>query len=113
MTTNQILTLDISRNGHYAMTFDVAGHMRRVDLRAGRVIGPPIDILAPSVGSFGRDDSTVYAATPDGRATVWDFSPDHVRDSACVLAGRNLSRQEWHTYLPWAGPRRATCRQYP
>ena len=54
-----------------------------------------------------------YASTPDGRATVWDLAPDHVRDEACALAGRNLTQEEWHRYLAWAGPRRKSCPQFP
>ena len=59
--------------------------------------------------------ATVYAQAPDpdDRPTVWDLAPDHVRDAACALAGRNLTQQEWDRSLPWAGPRRATCAQFP
>lgn len=28
------------------------------------------------------------------------------------LAGRNLTRQEWHKYLPADEPYRVTCRRY-
>ena len=112
-TTNLITVLAVSPDGHSAVTSDLQGLVQRIDLRAGRTIGPPIPILFPGPAVFGRDDTTIYASTPDGRATVWDFAPDHVRDEACVLAGRNLTQAEWHHYLPWAGPRRATCAQFP
>jgi WD40 repeat protein len=111
-TTNQIVLVVVSPDGHFAVASDFAGHMRRVDLRAGRAIGPPLGVSLPGLGAFGQDNSTVYASSSDNRATVWNFAPDHVRDEACAVAGRNLTQQEWHTYLPWAGPRRATCPQY-
>ena len=43
---------------------------------------------------------------PDGRQLVtsrsnglmfWDLDPDHWEQAACVLAGRNLTRDEWNT----------------
>ena len=112
-TTDGIFLILVSPDGHVAVTSDFGGWMRRIDLRAGRAIGSRIRIENFSVAFFGRDDTTIYAQTPDGRATVWDLAPDHVRDAACALAGRNLTQTEWHRYLPWAGPPRATCAQFP
>jgi hypothetical protein len=103
----------VSPDGHTAVISDPGGSMRLIDLRAGRAIGPPIPIAANSFAVFGRDATTIYAPTPDGKATVWDLAADHVRDKACALAGRNLTQAEWHSYLSWAGPRRKTCPQFP
>jgi hypothetical protein len=40
---------------------------------------------------------------------VWDIDPEHLRAAACVLAGRNLTRTEWDTYVGALGPYRKTC----
>jgi hypothetical protein len=58
---------------------------------------------------------------PDGRAVLangrlgvveWDLDPDRMAEAACELAGRNLSRAEWRTYLG-DQPYRRTCPQFP
>jgi WD40 repeat protein len=112
VTTNLTVSVFVSPDGHTAVITDFGGWMQLVDLRAGRAIGPPIP-TGPLPGVFGRDDMTIYTTTPDGRATVWDLAPNHVRDAACALAGRNLTQAEWDRYLPWAGPRDQTCAQFP
>ena len=37
---------------------------------------------------------------PDGIGPVlWDLHPDHWVTAACAIAGRNLTRDEWGTYI--------------
>jgi len=48
----------------------------------------------------------------DGVA-VWDIEPAHLAAAACRLAGRNLTRTEWDTYLGNVGDYRATCPAFP
>jgi hypothetical protein len=43
---------------------------------------------------------------------VWHPNPKHLQAAACRLAGRNLSRTEWGTYLVELGRYRSTCPQY-
>ena len=43
----------------------------------------------------------------------WDLNPHDWQTAACVLAGRNLSRQEWQTYLANTEPYAKTCPQWP
>jgi hypothetical protein len=113
-TNAPILWINVSPDGRAAVIWDLEGGMRRIDLRSGRPIGPRIRTASPGEPpAFSVDDTTIYAPTPDLEAARWDLAPDHVRDAACALAGRNLTQQEWNRYLPWAGPRHKTCPQYP
>ncbi len=64
--------------------------------------------VSSDVADISDDGTTVYAAD-----LIWDFAPARLRSVACDLAGRNLTAEEWDRYLDWAGPRRATCPQYP
>ncbi len=86
---------------------------RLVDLDAQQAIGPWIPSPPISATAFGPDDSTVYAEAPTGGGEIWNLGPSNLRIAACGLAGRNLTQPEWQEYLSWAGPRRATCPQYP
>ncbi|HEY5886375.1 MAG TPA: hypothetical protein VIT24_01550, partial [Acidimicrobiales bacterium] len=50
-------------------------------------------------------------AQPDGALVEIALDPDAWMDQACLAAGRNLSLEEWDTYV--GGPPRATCPQWP
>ena len=64
---------------------------------------------------------TGLAFSPDGRWLIsggwdhtiryWDMNIDKVLVTACKLAGRNMSRDEWSQYL--SSPYRITCPQWP
>ena len=108
---NQLL---VSADGH---TLVVRGGDRTVslyDLTARERIGQPIVI--------GPEDANYASLRPDGQAMavgggsrgiqIWDLDPDHWAAAACQLAGRNLTQEEWTTYLSWAGPYHATCSGY-
>jgi len=49
----------------------------------------------------------VLASTADGEAVVWDLRPTSLRDVICRVANRNLSRDEWSTFV--GGTYRRTC----
>jgi WD40 repeat protein/serine/threonine protein kinase len=63
------------------------------------------------------------AFSPDGRflavggletlAMLWDMDVGTWRARACQIAGRNLTGEEWRTYLPPGTPYRSTCPQWP
>jgi WD40 repeat protein len=82
-----------------------------IDLDAQTPIGPIFPYPAFSLAGFSGNE--VNAPSPAGTDEVWNCAPAHVRSVACELAGRNLTEQEWQKYLSWAGPRHATCAQYP
>jgi hypothetical protein len=85
---------------------------RLIDLAAQQPVGPWIPDLQPSLPVLGTNGA-VYTQALTGGGEVWDLDVAHLRSVACTLAGRNLTQQEWQQYLSWAGPRRATCPQYP
>jgi hypothetical protein len=47
-----------------------------------------------------------------GDPIVWTVDPPVWIQDACAVAGRNLTRAEWHQYLP-DRPYRATCPNWP
>ena len=46
--------------------------------------------------------------SPDG-VLLWDLDPAHHAEAACRLAGRDLTRAEWTTYLGDVDPYEETC----
>ena len=86
------------------------GTLRIIDVPARTQLGEPIEV---GVGADRR-----IALRPDGRElamstgsglSFWDLRVSRWRTEACRLAGRNLTRGEWSSYLSATGEYRRTC----
>ena len=61
--------------------------------------------------------------TPDGRHLAanglflklnhWDVDPDTWQEQACLAAGRNLTADEWRSFIGVDEPYQATCPRWP
>ena len=85
-----------------ATLFDLAGGVRLGD--AIRSAGG--DGFAASLSPDGRE---LAVALADG-LQLWDLDPAAQAEAACRIAGRDLTREEWDTYLGAIAPYRSTCR---
>ena len=80
------------------------------DLKTFERIGEPMHVAAELPTGDVRGDGKEMAIAGKGLGTsIWDLDPGHWATAACGLAGRNLTQQEWDTYLSWAGSYRETC----
>jgi WD40 repeat protein/DNA-binding SARP family transcriptional activator len=61
-----------------------------------------------AVSPFFGADGQVLLASYDGRVYQWDTDFDHTIESACQMAGRNLTPSEWEAALPDL-PYQETC----
>ena len=91
------------------------GSVSIYDFASRTRLGDAIDMnLNQGVRTALRADGAVVAIeTPraDG-IELWDLDPARWVAAACALAGRNLTREEWDTYLGGLGPYEATCPDY-
>jgi WD40 repeat protein len=78
-------------------------------LDRGKALGPPLHTgsLPMGVPGFLSDGRQIVTGQFD-RMMSWDLDPDTWQATACALAGRDLSRQEWTAFLP-DEPYRRTC----
>ena len=58
-------------------------------------------------GLVWTDRGRVLASSANGEALVWDLRPVSLRDVICRVANRNLTRDEWSTFV--GGTYRLTC----
>lgn len=79
---------------------DRQGQGRRLFADSWAFTGQRIDTL-----SF--DGTTLHTVTGD-RRQVLDLAPDRLAATVCRRVGRDITAQEWHTYVPDA-PYRSLC----
>jgi WD40 repeat protein len=75
-----------------------------VGLWEGRT-GAPLSMVVPARSDVFAspvvlpDGNTVLIASQDGTISTWDTTVQHSLETACRIAGRNLTRDEWHDVL--------------
>lgn len=84
--------------------------MRLYDVATQAPLGPVVE-LGPGTSSDILPDSTSMLVQREGSMVDLGFDPDDWLTQACLAAGRNLTVEEWATYL--GGTPRATCPQWP
>jgi WD40 repeat protein len=99
--------LTLSHDGKVLMAESQDRTVSIYDTASRTRLGDPIPWV--SRASLRPDGAAVAVGTGDGIA-IWDINPQHLAATACRLAGRNLTRAEWATYLAALGPYRPTCR---
>ncbi|WP_457254517.1 nSTAND1 domain-containing NTPase [Pedococcus sp. P5_B7] len=75
------------------------GHLSYWDGRTGTYLGSATVGVAGDP-SFSADGKRLLFAGADGSVRSWDLDPRSWVAAACRLAGRPLTEQEWHNYLP-------------
>jgi hypothetical protein len=58
--------------------------------------------------AFSPDGSHLFAVSTRGQGVRLDASPEAWKRHACLVAGRDLTRQEWEDVLP-ERPYQAVC----
>ena len=59
-------------------------------------------------GVVRPDGLEMALSMPEG-VVVWDIDPEHQFEFACRIAGRDLTENEWRTYLAALGEPQSTC----
>jgi len=60
---------------------------------------------------FIEGGARILLATGNAATYTWLFAPDGIQPALCRAAGRNLTSEEWSTYLP-GRPYEKTCSQF-
>lgn len=109
------LFMHVSADGSLLHVVDRSNHNTLVDVAARAPVGdrfvlaPPAQVQSAALDPNGE---FIVLGRDDGVET-WDLAPERWREVACRAAGRNLTREEWDTYLPNAGGYRRTCPEWP
>jgi YD repeat-containing protein len=109
-----VIDVAYSSSGHTLATASLDGTVILYDVASRQAIGDPLNAGYGIVAdvSYTPDGRTLAAAYGQGQIVLWDINPDAWQPRACALAGRNLTRDEWHQYLG-SRPYHKTCPQWP
>jgi WD40 repeat protein len=76
------------------------GHLSYWDGRRGDRLGTATVDEADGGPAFSKDNKRLLFAGFHGSVRTWDLDPTSWTKAACRLAGRAMTGQEWHNYLP-------------
>lgn len=107
--TGRVASVAFSRDGKILATGGADGDIRLWDVDTHELLGtfqtPQQEIKAIA---FRSDGEALASVEHDDSITFWSVAPDDWIKEACHLANRNLTQQEWNTYIG-SRPYRKTC----
>lgn len=88
--------------------------LRLWDVATRQALGEDLAMYVGPISSvaFSPEGRLFVTGGPDGALRVWDASYTAWAAHACALAGHNLARREWETWLP-KRTYRCTCPTLP
>jgi DNA-binding SARP family transcriptional activator/outer membrane protein assembly factor BamB len=100
----------LSRDARTLLVMAADGTALLYDAPTGTRIGDPLRTDARTLGlAVLRPDGMEMAVSMPAGVVLWDLDPEHQFDDACRLAGRDLTDDEWNTYLGDLGDPQSTC----
>ena len=100
-------------DGRFLVVTGADGTMALYDVARRQRMGDPIDVGTVMVDLRPDGLEIAVASVDNPGVTLWSLDPETLIDSACRIAGRNLSPTEWDTYIGDLAPYHATCPEYP
>jgi len=112
--------LAVSGDGNRLITIGGDDEIRLYDVATRLQIGVELPYMTHGPtnnlvqhGLALRPDGRQAAFVAPGGIAIWDLDPNHWVDAACQLASRNLTREEWATYVGDLADYHATCPDLP
>ena len=108
--TSRITFPEFTPDGRTLMTAAADGTVVLWDVETGKVIGSPVELEPDAFTSaaLSPDGSRLFAITTGNVGLSLDLSAEAWKRHACVVAGRELTEEEWDQALP-GRPFQAVC----
>ena len=107
-------SLQLSADGRRLLVTAPDQSVQLLDVATRTRLGDALTSRAPdgTTGGWLRPDGLAVVVNGDAGIVEWSLDPERLLQAACTLAGRNLTRTEWATYVgdvPYA----RTCPDQP
>ncbi len=110
MPGRRISTIEFSDDGDLFLVGGDGNGSVVFDTGSGLRVAGPLTSDSPYPWPAAlRPDGRELAVTTSSGIDVWSLDPETLRDAACASAGRDLTAEEWETYLAPLGEWRSTC----
>ena len=97
----RVLSLDFTPDGRTLASAGEDGRVLLLDVGTQRRIGSPLPVWNDFVATvFGEDGKHLFAVSSGNPAVRLEASVDAWKRHACVVAGRDLTADEWEDALP-------------
>jgi WD40 repeat protein len=108
--TERVTHAGFTPDGRVLATAGADGSAALWDVATQKPIGAPVAVAPGSFTSaaFTPDGSHLFAVSTRGDAVRLDATPEAWKRHACLVAGRDLTPDEWHDVLP-ERPYRTVC----
>ena len=105
--------VDFAVDERYVVVSGGSAGSQLVDLETLEPIGNPFRYDTPFRQGAVARDADLLATVVDGDVVVWDVDVDSWAATACDIAGRNFTRDEWDEFGPATIEYGATCEEFP
>jgi WD40 repeat protein len=97
-----VSSVDVSPDDRTLVTAGSDGQIRLWEVAGRRPLGTPLPgpQRVSAVARFAPDGAHVYVVYANGQGYRWDVRASSWERQACRVAGRRLTRVEWHDALP-------------
>src|SRR5262249_10344971 len=107
--THRVASLAFSHDGKILASGGADGDIRLWDVDTHELLGTfQTQQQAVKAIAFSPDGGILASVEHDDSITFWNLAPDGWIKEACRVANRNLTQQEWNTYIG-SRPYRKTC----
>lgn len=98
----------VSPDGTFLATIVDANSVQLWDLESRLSLGDPLELMGRDIDALAFDSDGVLRTLSGNRSQALDLTPGRLAATVCKKAGRDITREEWSTYVP-DEPYRSLC----
>ena len=109
--TNEVKTVAFSPDGKRAASSGRDGTILLWDVATQQSLGRIVkdDRMVITSIAFSPDGKSLVSGSEDGSIRIWDVEIESWQRHACRIVNRNLTPEEWNSYMPRQAKLQKSC----